>query len=59
MGSLAEPWTDDMEPFMKTCRALCMVLWPGIASPVVGLAKPAGHKKNQIMRWTQEVFIVY
>lgn len=26
MGSLAEPCTEDMEPFMKTCRALCMVL---------------------------------
>lgn len=42
MGSLAEPCTDDMEPFMKTCRALCMVLWPSTDVPVSGSAKPAG-----------------
>lgn len=42
IGSLAEPWTEDIEPFMKTCRELCMVLWPGTARPVSGLANPAG-----------------
>lgn len=45
MGSLAEPWTLDMEPFIKTCRELCMVLWPGTAWPVSGLANPAGDKQ--------------
>ena len=34
MGSLAEPWTEDMDPFMKTCRALCMVLCPVTAMHV-------------------------
>lgn len=47
MGSLAEPCTEDMEPFMKTCRALCMVLWPGTASPVMGLAKPGGETESE------------
>lgn len=47
MGSLAEPCTEDMEPFMKTCKALCMVLWPCTAIPVSGLVKPAGRKKNR------------
>lgn len=46
MGSLAEPCTEDMEPFMKTCKALCMVLWPCTAIPEVGLAKPAGGEKS-------------
>lgn len=49
MGSLAEPCTEDMEPFMKTCRALCMVLWPAAAIPDVGLAKPARGKKSKNM----------
>lgn len=44
MGSLAEPCTEDMEPFMKMCKALCMVLWPWIARPVCGSAKPAGQR---------------
>lgn len=47
MGSLAEPCTEDMEPFMKTCRALCIVLWPGTAIPVSGLAKPAGERESK------------
>lgn len=41
IGSLAEPCTDDMEPFMNMCKELCMVLWPDRAIPVSGLAKPA------------------
>lgn len=45
MGSLAEPCTDDMEPFMKTCRALCMVLWPTTDKPVSGSAKPGVRKE--------------
>jgi len=47
MGSLAEPWTEDIEPFMKTCRALCMVLIPGTAMPVCGLANPAGNRTTR------------
>lgn len=47
MGSLAEPCTEDMEPFIKTCKALCMVLCPGTAIPVTGLAKPAGGKESE------------
>lgn len=46
MGSLAEPCTDDMEPFIKTCRALCMVLWPKTDMPVSGSAKPAVRKEH-------------
>lgn len=46
MGSLAEPCTDDMEPFIKTCRALCMVLWPRTDMPVSGSAKPAVRKED-------------
>lgn len=40
---MAEPCTEDMEPFMKTCRALCMVLWPSTAVPVSASVKPAGQ----------------
>lgn len=54
MGSLAEPCTEDMEPFMKTCKALCMVLWPCTAIPVSGLAKPAGGKKSENIYVTEE-----
>lgn len=46
MGSLAEPCTEDMEPFMKRCRALCMVLCPDNAIPVSGLAKPAADREK-------------
>lgn len=53
MGSLAEPCTEDMEPFMKTCKALCMVLWPSTAMPVSGSMKPAGlgHKRGRLSRF--------
>lgn len=54
MGSLAEPCTEDMEPFMKMCKELCMVLWSGTAMPVSGLAKPAGGKKSENMHKTRE-----
>lgn len=40
IGSLADAGTDDIEPFMKMCSALCIVLWPDTAIPVSGLAKP-------------------
>lgn len=50
MGSLAEPCTEDIEPFMKTCKALCMVLWPGTATPVTGSANPVGGKKRRDKR---------
>lgn len=43
---MAEPCTDDMEPFMKTCRALCMVLWPSTDKPVSGSAKPEREKEH-------------
>lgn len=46
MGSLADPCTEDMEPFMKTCRALCMVLWPSTAMPVSASVKPAEWGKT-------------
>lgn len=54
MGSLAEPCTEDMEPFMKTCKALCIVLWPGTAIPDIGLAKPAGGKKSENVYMIEE-----
>lgn len=50
MGSLAEPCTEDIEPFMKTCKALCMVLWPSTAMPVTGSANPVGGKKRRDTR---------
>lgn len=50
MGSLAEPCTEDIEPFMKTCKALCMVLWPDTAMPVAGSANPVGGKKRRDKR---------
>lgn len=40
MGSLADPCTEDMDPFMKTCKELCIKLWPVTASPVSGSANP-------------------
>ena len=46
IGSLAEPWTEDMEPFMNMCKELCMVLWPVMAMPVSGLAKPAREERE-------------
>jgi len=40
MGSLAEPCTEDMDPFMNTCRAACMPLWELFPIPVRGSPNP-------------------
>lgn len=49
MGSLADPCTEDMDPFMKTCKELCIKLWPVTANPVSGLAKPAQVRRVQCL----------
>lgn len=46
MGSLADPCTWDIVPFIKICKALCMLLWEGSAIPVSGLANPVEIKGN-------------
>lgn len=40
MGSFAEPCTEDMDPFMNTCRAACMPMRELFPTPVRGSPNP-------------------
>lgn len=46
MGSLAEPCTDDIDPFMKTWMAACMPIRVLPPKPVRGSPKPAAEHRH-------------